>query len=629
MSEKLGETFVEINAKLDKLNADFKKLERDSNKRADKIGRDMGNKITKGLKMGLGKVGGLLAGFFAIGKLTQVGKELVALQSKTIGLRNAYNDLTKAQGINADIMLREMRDAVRGTANDAELLQQANNAMLLGLPISTKEMGLLAKAGRQLGQAMGISAAKGLESLVVGIGRQSKLWLDNLGIIVDSDSAYKQMAKSLSKTTEELTDGEKKLAFYNATMDSVRQKMSILGKDQLTITDRYQKAKVAAQKLGVAIMDKLNPAVGAAADGFVELAGGITDTINEFDEFIERIKKVEETSADIASNFMQTTIAQEAGIQKYENMSLIIGKIIDELNKGASVEQLRNGNAKEFIKHLEEQYYLASNWAESTETALINMVKAQHLLNKSVQFLKDTKPEDVLPEITTRKAGTELQGSLRGMEDTREVTRMTREEIELAAAALEKVRVTAQEQIIPTFEEWQYVAADIRDSISSQLASAIGQAVGNANQLDDIFKSMLDTIKRMVIEILAMQALKAIFSAIGIPLPGAQTGGDFVGTRSGVIKAASGIDFTVPKGFEGDRFPLMVSSGENVSVRTPQQSMANERMLANINNSIQVMNANLIAGQSRGDSVFASVNIEDRDLELIVERSQRKSDRFR
>ena len=52
------------------------------------------------------------------------------------------------------------------------------------------------------------------------MGRQSIMMLDNLGIIVDTQKAYDDYAKSIGKASSELTDQEKKIAFNSAALES-------------------------------------------------------------------------------------------------------------------------------------------------------------------------------------------------------------------------------------------------------------------------------------------------------------------------------------------------------------------------------------------------------------------------
>ena len=84
--------------------------------------------------------------------------------------------------------------------------------MFLGIVKSDDEMAQLFDTAQRLGQALGIDTARSIHSLVTGIGRQSRLMLDNLGIIVDTKKANEDYAESLGKSVSQLTEQEQKLA---------------------------------------------------------------------------------------------------------------------------------------------------------------------------------------------------------------------------------------------------------------------------------------------------------------------------------------------------------------------------------------------------------------------------------
>ena len=87
--------------------------------------------------------------------------------------------------------------ALNGTADRMTIMEQANNAMLLGIAESDDQMAEMFDVAQRLGRALGKDAASSVESLITGIGRQSRLMLDNLGIVVKTEEAYKEYAKEL------------------------------------------------------------------------------------------------------------------------------------------------------------------------------------------------------------------------------------------------------------------------------------------------------------------------------------------------------------------------------------------------------------------------------------------------
>lgn len=130
------------------------------------------------------------------------------------------------------------RTATKGLITDLQLMRQANQAVLLGLPVTAASFAELARGATILGRAVGRDAATALEDLTTGIGRQSRLILDNLGLLVDAEAANQKYARAHGKTADALSEVEKKMAFYDAALEKVRAKTATLGDIQLDAGDR-------------------------------------------------------------------------------------------------------------------------------------------------------------------------------------------------------------------------------------------------------------------------------------------------------------------------------------------------------------------------------------------------------
>ena len=133
---------------------------------------------------------------------------------------------------------------------------------------------------QRLGRALGRDTASSVESLVTGIGRQSRLMLDNIGIIVKADEAYESYAKQLGINVEQLTDAEKKQAFLQATMESARAKVKTLGAETLTTQDVYDKLSSASSDLASATGNVLAPLMTTMSSVFTSLAKSATSYFN-------------------------------------------------------------------------------------------------------------------------------------------------------------------------------------------------------------------------------------------------------------------------------------------------------------------------------------------------------------
>jgi phage-related protein len=102
-------------------------------------------------------------------------------------------------------------------------------ALMLGLGETGADLSELFEAAMKLGHAMGIDTTKAVESLTIGLGRQSKLVLDNLGITFQASEAYEWFAQQIGISADQLTENEKKLAWQKFAIMKITEKANELG----------------------------------------------------------------------------------------------------------------------------------------------------------------------------------------------------------------------------------------------------------------------------------------------------------------------------------------------------------------------------------------------------------------
>ena len=172
--------------------------------------------------------------------------------AKVESMRTAFNTLTGASE-NSSEALEKLKEATNGTMSEFDLFQQANNAMILGVTKNSDEMAEMFDIAQRLGRALGRDTRTSVESLITGIGRQSRLMLDNIGIITKVEEANEAYARSLNKNVSQLTDSEKKQAFLNATMEAAREKVALLGEETGSSQDQLDAFGAAMDNLSVNI----------------------------------------------------------------------------------------------------------------------------------------------------------------------------------------------------------------------------------------------------------------------------------------------------------------------------------------------------------------------------------------
>ena len=186
--------------------------------------------------------------------------------TKVESMSRAFSTLAGATE-NSAVALDKLKSATNNTMSEFDLFQQANNAMILGVSKNSDEMAEMFDVAQRLGRALGRDTKSSVESLITGIGRQSRLMLDNIGIIVKADEAYEAYADRLGTTADKLSDSDKKTAFLEATMESARAKVALLGAETETAQDSFDRLTASLQDGANIIGASLAPSLATAADG--------------------------------------------------------------------------------------------------------------------------------------------------------------------------------------------------------------------------------------------------------------------------------------------------------------------------------------------------------------------------
>jgi hypothetical protein len=257
---------------------------------------------------GVAKAG--LAGMAAaigVGQVVELSKAMMDLgrqgaQVQRLGA--AFDQLARQAGSSGQQMLAALREASNGAIADEDLMLAANRAMLLGVAASADDMARLLDVASVRARAMGMSVGAAFNDIVTGIGRQSPLILDNLGITVDVAKANEVYAAAVGKTAAALTDQERKQALVNAVLS---QSAGLVAQNKGSANDlatSYERldASVANLKnnLGRLFAPTMAAVIGVAADRAGKLATNI--------ENADKVAQVAQIDREIAA--MQTLIAQ-------------------------------------------------------------------------------------------------------------------------------------------------------------------------------------------------------------------------------------------------------------------------------------------------------------------------------
>jgi hypothetical protein len=194
---------------------------------------------------------GIVAGIMAM----REAWDLVNLAAKADEQKRSFASLAASYGASADQIIADLKRVSGGTVDTMTLVKNAGTAMMMG--IAPDNVVQLMKIAGATAKMTGQSTVKAFEDITLAVGRQSKMILDNLGIILDVDKANEEYATSLGKTAVQLTDVERKQAFMVATMKAGGELMDKLGRQTDTASERLARFATTATDVKMVVGDLL------------------------------------------------------------------------------------------------------------------------------------------------------------------------------------------------------------------------------------------------------------------------------------------------------------------------------------------------------------------------------------
>jgi len=183
--------------------------------------------------------------------ITRGINDLAKSAAEIEGVERAFISLTASVGMAHTEMLSSLRASSKGMVNNLDLMRSFNLATQLVSRQFATELPQAFELLTKVSLATGESMTYLMESLVRGIGRLNPRILDNLGVQIDLNAAYKQAAAEMGKTTNELGKMEKQTIAWSATLE--RLKINTAALPEVTGTLAYQYAVLQANIANVGI----------------------------------------------------------------------------------------------------------------------------------------------------------------------------------------------------------------------------------------------------------------------------------------------------------------------------------------------------------------------------------------
>ena len=233
------EAYTDLEKRLEKVKGRMSEL----NGKAMSLKEIFFSKNSLGFMMGSGVIGavtGLVSTLIglvssAIGKIHELVDEGIEMAKTSDGIRHAFDQLNQPN------LLDNLRKATHGTVNDIELMKAAVRAKDFRLPL--EQLGKYLEFAQLKAQQTGQSVDYLTESIIMGLGRQSKQILDNLGI-------------SAAQITEEMKKGGDMATAVGRIID---QQLQETGEHYESAAEREQQAITSVQNAQRELGEQLLP----------------------------------------------------------------------------------------------------------------------------------------------------------------------------------------------------------------------------------------------------------------------------------------------------------------------------------------------------------------------------------
>jgi len=254
-------------------NSDLKAKLNDVNRRLSGVDDNV-RKNQKGFRSLRDTVGqfGTMVKTFLLVQLGRLSARMVELTGKIDSVRSTYKSLTASVGGDSNKILQSMRKASRGMVSDLDLMQTTSEAIKLMGEDVVQQLPKMAEIARAAARSSGEDVTKMLNDLVTATGRQSVQILDNIGISSATASKYMdQYAATLGKTRQQMTDAERKAAFFHAAMKAGQEIIDASGADLLTWGERIQQVKTMLKNFRDTILNQVVTGFNRVSDAMSDL----------------------------------------------------------------------------------------------------------------------------------------------------------------------------------------------------------------------------------------------------------------------------------------------------------------------------------------------------------------------
>ena len=265
----------------------------------------------------------------------QVPAELIKLNDQVVTINKSFGILADQAGVSSTTLKGALEAAAGGVVDLEEVLQVSNKA-LVELGSNSARLPEVLEIARKAGKAFGVDTLDAFETLNQAIITGQTRQLKSIGIIVDSDAALKEYAKSLGKTTEQLTLAEKQQATLNLVLEEGRESFAGISAASPNLTESLK-------KLGVAWDDYKETILSSKS----AIGGVLIATTNYLSETFAGLAKV---------NSAAGPLTKENAADKVEVLTAAIARLNTELDIASRQSGPQGMDAKAIQSRIDATY---------------------------------------------------------------------------------------------------------------------------------------------------------------------------------------------------------------------------------------------------------------------------------
>lgn len=321
-------------------------------------------------------------------------------------------------------------------------------------------------------------------------------------------------------------------------------------------------------------------------DEYKELTTTLEVQISTFKKLIELAQNYKEEVEETGGGLSPETIAERKRKANEEEIKFAQ----EQLKQDQDLQRLKEEN---IAKYYEEVKFKDENYFEWKADQILREISTEEIKNYKLKKLVDDRYEYERDKLTDPSLRGKTAEDLFNEISSGTIVRNPRKQQKADEDYAKKLKEDMLDAASEFGNALENAFGRAGDKFINYMNNAIQAAIKIADTLSKVSSGDKST------ESGALNIFAAVLSLFA--KPGAHDGGNFVGTPRGVMKMAGGGSFIVPSGYNNDSFPLMVETGERVTV-TPARQINNSSgdssallsALGRVEVAVKAMNRNLV-----------------------------------